>query len=164
MKLSEDSILAHGKQSLISQFMQCFLSQLILNRKQKCKASGPKWHIWKLSNLDVLTHTAHFSSPGFKATEWPFLVAAPGFGWENQPDPTDPPSWPLSPLSLHMFQHTVALQKGRNTLRRGQRACRWLGSVRAMWGWWNSRAPPRPWAQASPRAPRGKQMDLQYCK
>lgn len=94
MKLSEDSILAHGKQSLISQFMQCFLSQLILNRKQKCKASGPKWHIWKLSNLDVLTHTAHFSSPGFKATEWPFLVAAPGFGWEISLIPLTRPRGP----------------------------------------------------------------------
>lgn len=105
-----------------------------------------------------------FFLSGFQGDRMAFFGCGSWLRMGNQPDPTDPPSWPLSPLSLHMFQHTVALQKGRNTLRRGQRACRWLGSVRAMWGWWNSRAPPRPWAQASPRAPRGKQMDLQYCK
>lgn len=85
LKLSNDSILAHGKQSLIFQLEQCFLSQLIPNRKQKCKAFRLQWHIWKLSNFNILIQPAHFSSPAFKMTVWPFLVAFPALTWENQP-------------------------------------------------------------------------------
>lgn len=41
LELSKVSTLAHGKHSLMFQLKQCFLLQLILNRKQKCKVFRP---------------------------------------------------------------------------------------------------------------------------